>query len=121
MGRAAVSFANGTVNQNVEPAPGELSTSIRPPMVSIRCRAVDSPRPTPEKRRVLPASICENFSNSSRRSSSEMPMPVSRTSKRTTRCVCVSVCSVTRSVTFPCSVNLTAFSIRFVTTCRSLD
>ena len=45
--RLAEAFENGSENQNVDPTPGVLSTSINPPIVSTTCRAVASPRPTP--------------------------------------------------------------------------
>ena len=73
------------MNQNVLPLPGSLSTPISPPISSTSRLQIASPRPVPPKRRLVEASAWENASNRRPSCSSVIPMPVSRTSKRTTR------------------------------------
>ena len=45
-----------TVNQNIDPCPGVLSTPIAPPISSESCLAIASPRPVPPCVRVVEAS-----------------------------------------------------------------
>ena len=69
-------------NQNVDPAPGVLSTPIRPPINSTRRLEIARPRPVPPYFRVVEASAWLNSVNSRVRASSPMPIPVSVTAIR---------------------------------------
>ncbi len=53
---ASGSSANFTVNQNVEPFPGTLSTSISPPISSTNWREIVNPSPVPPKCRAVESS-----------------------------------------------------------------
>ena len=59
-----VGLASGTVNQNVLPSPGLLSTPISPPISSTSRCEIASPRPVPPYRRVVEPSACVNGSKS---------------------------------------------------------
>ena len=72
-------FAKSTVNQNVDPSPGLLSTPIWPPMSSTNCLEIASPSPVPPYLRVMEPSACTKGWKSPRTASSPMPMPVSDT------------------------------------------
>ena len=65
-GSAAGIGASGSCssNQNVEPAPGVLSTPIRPPISSTRRLEIARPRPVPPYWRVVEASAWVNSVNS---------------------------------------------------------
>ena len=78
--------AQGTVNQNVVPTPGVLSTPMCPPSSSTIRREIARPRPVPPNRLVVEASACVKASNSLACACGEMPMPVSLTSTRSTAC-----------------------------------
>ena len=54
-------------NQNVEPAPGVLSTPIRPPISSTSCLEIARPRPVPPYLRVVEASAWRERSEEPRR------------------------------------------------------
>ena len=112
-------LANCAVNQKVEPTPGSLATPISPPMSCTRRRQMDRPRPVPPNRRVVEASACVNASNNTSSLSAAMPMPVSRTSKRTVASASPSSTRLTDTATSPLSVNLMALPTRLVRTCRS--
>src|SRR6266850_4927269 len=96
----------GSVNENVLPLPGLLSSEIRPPCSSTKRFVRVSPSPVPSRERSRPT--CRNSSNTPAWSSAAMPIPVSRTSMRT--------CSFSRdartSTRPPSGVNLAAFESR---------
>ena len=73
------------MNQKVLPLPGSLSTPTSPPISCASRRVMASPRPVPPYLRVVEASACSKASNSRGSFSGAMPMPVSCTSKRTSR------------------------------------
>ena len=80
--------SSASSNQKVEPSSSRLSTPTRPPISSASSLTIARPRPLPPWRRVLDASTWVNASNTESNWSSAMPMPVSRTSKRSrTPCV----------------------------------
>ena len=120
-GRPARSpISSGTSNQNRLPAPGALSTPMAPPIASTSRLQIASPRPVPPYRRVVDASAWLNGSNSAACRSGGMPMPVSRTSKRSTRAVRPRRWrAATRDPATPPSVNLSALPSRLNSTCRS--
>ena len=51
---------SGSVNQNVLPSPGSLSTPSVPPMAVTNWREMARPRPVPPNLRVVEESACEN-------------------------------------------------------------
>ena len=53
-------WSSRSVNQNVEPTPGELVTPISPPIRCTSCRQIARPSPVPPCSRVVDASTCEN-------------------------------------------------------------
>src|SRR5262245_49012435 len=57
---AAVDFARRTENQKQLPLPGLLCTPIEPPIRSINCWQMASPRPVPPYLRVVEESACVN-------------------------------------------------------------
>lgn len=63
-----------------EPSPGRLSTEIVPPIRSTSPLAMLSPRPVPSTR--VASLLREKGSNIEARNSSDIPIPVSRTTKR---------------------------------------
>ena len=112
-------LSSATSNQNVEPLPGVESTPMRPPIRVMMRLQIASPRPVPPKVRVVEASACEKAWNSCSAASVEMPMPVSRTSKRSWLRVRVSPRRLMCTLTLPRSVNLIALLTRLVSTWRS--
>ena len=70
-------LARGTMNQNVLPRPGVLSTPISPDISSIRRFEMARPRPVPPYLRAVEASACEKGWNRRWRASGAMPIPVS--------------------------------------------
>src|SRR6266850_1297590 len=71
----------GSVNENVLPLPGVLSSEIRPPCSSTKRFVRVSPSPVPSRERSRPT--CRNSSNTPAWSSGAIPMPLSLTSMRT--------------------------------------
>ena len=116
--RSPMTFISGASNQNVEPRPTSDTTSMRPPIRSTMRRQIARPSPVPPYRRVVEASAWLKEWNRRWRASSSMPMPVSRTSKRSRCCAAVSPSRRTTSVTEPRSVNLMALPTRLVSTWR---
>src|SRR5581483_9519800 len=72
---------NCATKRKVAPAPGSLSTHIRPPIRDTSCEQMVSPSPVPPYFRVDDVSACENASKIVACLSSEIPMPVSATEK----------------------------------------
>ncbi|MNQ90313.1 hypothetical protein D3C85_1056490 [compost metagenome] len=109
---AATATGNRTLKR--EPRPGTLSRLISPSRASTSWRVMASPRPVPPKRRLVEPSICWKAWNMRSCWSSDMPMPVSRTAKRSTsRSSAAAVgSSSTESSTSPCSVNFSALDSR---------
>ena len=114
---AAPLTAKGRVAQKVLPLPKELSTPISPPITSVSLREIASPSPVPPYRRVVEASACENDSKSLRWSAASIPIPVSRTSKRTRTFADSCSTSFTLMTTSPEGVNFTAFEARLSRIC----
>ncbi len=104
------------VKQKLAPAPGALSTVMRPPMRStMRCEMA-SPSPVPPCRRVAPPSACSNSWKMRACASGAIPMPVSRTRNVT---VSGALPGSTVTETPPVSVNFTALPARFISTWRN--
>ena len=84
LGRLAMATGSGSGSSNakVEPRPRSLSTQMRPPIVSTRWREMLRPSPAPPPRRANDPSSCTNGRNSRPSLSAGMPMPLSRTEKR---------------------------------------
>ena len=91
---------------------------MRPPIRSTMRWQIARPRPVPPYRRVVDASACVNAWNRRDCASAAMPMPVSRTSKRSWCCAVVSPTRRTLIEIEPRSVNFTALLIRLVSTWR---
>ena len=72
----------GSTMRNVEPRPISLVTSMRPPCIATRRRAMASPRPVPA-RRVRASRDCQYSWKIASCSSGAMPGPVSATSTAT--------------------------------------
>ena len=81
-GGAATALFRRSSSQKVEPSSIRLSTPTRPPISSASSLTIARPRPLPPWRRVLEASTWVKASNTESNWSGAMPMPVSRTSKR---------------------------------------
>ena len=111
-------LSSGTSNQKVAPRPGSDSTPMVPPIKSMIRLQITSPRPVPPYSRVVDASAWANARNRLPMLSLLMPMPESRTSKRSSCWVLFSPLRVTTTVTVPRSVNLSALLIRLVSTWR---
>ncbi len=75
--------SSGSVNQNVDPWPRNAGHADWPSISSTSCLTIARPRPVPPNRRVVESSAWMNGSNICSSRSASMPMPVSRTSKRT--------------------------------------
>ena len=120
-GGAATAFVSatgsGSVTRTSVPSPRRLRSSIVPPMRRVSCRLIESPRPVPPKRLVVSALACVNASKTRSCSSAVMPMPVSRTSRRSTFSFGRDSTSRTRMETSPRGVNLIALFTRFPITC----
>ncbi len=108
-----------TLKWNVLPMPFSLSTSISPPIISTSFLLMLNPRPVPPYFRVVELSACENAVKSRAVSSGSMPIPVSRTEKCRTVPSARRSPGLTESSISPRSVNLTAFDMRFRSTCPS--
>ena len=118
VGMSPCTLSSGISNQNVEPWPASDSTPMLPPIrVTMRWQ-ITRPRPVPPYRRVVDASAWLKAWN--RRSCADlpMPMPVSRTSKRSRCWAAVSRRRLALTVTLPRSVNFTALLIRLLSTWR---
>ena len=109
--------SKGTSNQKVLPAPGRLTAPIAPPILSTRRLQMARPSPVPPKRRVMLASAWANGWKRPARVSGAMPIPVSRTAKRSRTRSAVTSRRVTRTWISPRSVNLMALPIRLTRTC----
>ena len=118
-GKAIVAGAKEIVNQNTLPLPGVLRMPISPPIIATRSLEMVSPRPVPPNFRVVEASAWANGVNNFAMFSSVKPTPVSSTSNLTIICPLGAGSSVTRTHTWPCSVNLIALPTRFRMICRS--
>ena len=120
--RAAPSTAapSATVNQNVLPRPGSLSTPIAPPISSdelLGDRQAEARAAVAARGR---ASACEKDWNSRACASGAMPMPVSATSKRSrTPPSSAGLAPHPHRRPRPRSVNLMALPTRLISTCRS--
>ena len=101
------------------PFPRSLSRSIIPPIASTRRATIDSPRPVPPNRRDRVPSACSNGSKIRPCFVTSMPMPVSRTSKRTRRSLPSGVSHHTLTTISPEAVNLMALPRRFTRIWRS--
>ena len=118
----------GTRRVNVLPRPRSLVAVIWPPSSALTWLAIDSPSPVPPYRRLSVPSPCWNAPKMTARFSGAMPIPVSTTENTSSgsppRPSAAGV-ALTRSVTRPRSVNLTALESRFPTTwrrrCRSVS
>ena len=96
--------------------PGSLSISSRPCMTRTSSSVRARPRPTPSNERSSPVSACQNGSSARSSCSSSMPIPVSRTLRRTPP----SSVGVRSSVTEPpAGVNFTALPSRLIRICFS--
>ena len=71
-----------TVNQNLLPRPGSLSTPISPPIRPTSSFAIASPSPVPPYSRVVELWACAKGSKMRACCSGLIPIPVSATSKR---------------------------------------
>ena len=106
-----------TVALKVLPSPGMPLATMSPPSARANLRLMVRPRPVPPKRRWTLLSACTKGSKISAALSGAMPMPVSRTSKRSSA-GSFEASSERVTVTLPCSVNLIALPIRLVSTWR---
>ena len=77
--RATIS---GSSNVKMLPSPTRLVAASAPSSNRVSCWEMQSPSPVPPKSRVIELSACMNGSNSRAMTGSAMPMPVSRTAKR---------------------------------------
>ena len=109
----------GTSSQNSEPRPCSLTTPICPFMSLANCAQMASPRPVPPYLRVVDTSTCANFSNKEPSLSEGMPIPVSRTERRSRMLSPARDSSETRTSTPPSWVNLMALPKRFSRIWRS--
>ena len=112
-------FCSLTVNQNVEPSRGTLSTPISPPMSSTSCLLIASPRPVPPYRRVVEPSSWEKQSKIIDWLERLIPTPLSSTSNLISSDADDSLKTENRATTSPLSVNFTALPMRFTRTWRS--
>ncbi len=90
---------------------------MAPPISVASRREMASPRPVPPKRRVIDASACENGANMRCSRAGSMPMPVSRTTKRSWAWPASRPASSTSTDTVPTSVNLMALPTRLTRIC----
>ena len=100
---------------NVEPIAYLLSTSSLLFIMARSLQTIEIPRPVPSIWRLRFSSIRLKDSKSLPRSSSLIPIPVSATSKRSLTSPSVAPLFLTRRVTLPVSVYLTALVRRFNT------
>src|ERR1700730_12944297 len=109
--------AAGTVNQNVDPAPGVLLTPIAPPCASVKSLLMYRPRPTPLGPRRPPGGGGSrvNFSNTRGWSPGAIPGPWSVTA---TRSMPLSAATVTVSGS-PGTENLQALATMLVRICHT--
>ncbi len=103
----------GSVSVKVEPTPGSLSTSTSPPMSVASRREMARPSPVPPKRRVVELSAWLNSVNSRAMPAASMPMPESRTARRSRGGPAASACIVASIRTKPLAVNFSALPTRF--------
>ena len=111
-------FDSGSVNQKVAPWPSSLCTPISPPMLSMSCLQIESPRPVPPNLRVVEASAWANAWKRCFCAAGAIPMPLSRMRKLSCATDSVSLCSSTRRETSPRLVNLIPLPSRLVSTWR---
>ncbi len=78
----ATAVSARTVNQNVDPSPGTLSTPTSPPISAASFLEMERPSPVPPYCRVVLLSACSKLLNSRAICSSVSPMPVSFTANR---------------------------------------
>jgi len=108
-----------TTKENSEPSPGRLSTATSPPISSTRRREMTRPSPVPPYCRVIDASACWKLWNSRASCASSMPMPVSRTEKRSTTSLSPFSTTATRITISPRSVNFSALLAKLASTWRT--
>ena len=118
-GLGTATTSSGSVKKNSEPRPTSLCTPSSPPMSRTRRREIARPSPVPPYLRVVDASAWPNSSKIAARLSAGIPMPVSRTAKRTSARFPSRPAGDTDTTTSPCGVNLMALPTRFVSTCRT--
>ncbi len=116
--RSPMTLSSGISNQNVEPRPGSDSTPMRPPIRSMMRLQIARPKPVPPYSRVVEASACAKERNRRACWSGAMPIPVSRTWKRSRCWARVSPRRRSWMSTLPRSVNLMALPIRLPSTWR---
>ena len=90
-----------TVNQKVDPLPGVLVTPMSPSIMEVNCLEIANPNPVPPYLRVVEPSAWLNALNKRACASSETPIPVSLTSKRTTTWASSSLSLETSTKTSP--------------------
>ena len=112
-------FSSGMSNQKVEPRPGCESTPMVPPIRSTMRLQMTRPRPVPPYRRVVELSAWLKGWNRRCTLAAAMPMPVSRTSKRSSCWLRVSPRRITCRLIEPRSVNFSALLMRLLRICRS--
>ena len=115
---AASPEANAISNQKRLPMPARLSTPIRPPIASTRRLQIARPSPEPPNRRRTDPSAWANGRKRIACCEGGMPMPVSRTSKRSRTDPAGAGSRATVTATRPCSVNLSALPTRLSSTWR---
>src|ERR1700722_5558494 len=115
----ALARRNDTVKVKVVPPPRRCATTMSPPIARASAFTDDNPRPAPPKREAMLTLACENGRNRRLISCSVRPIPLSETAKATPILPFVPRTDLTASATPPCSVNLTALSIRFSSAARS--
>ena len=115
----AGSSCSGTVKLNSLPWPWRLCRRSEPPIRLTSWRQMVRPRPVPPKRRVVDVSAWEKAEKIVSCTSGAMPMPVSRTLKRSTAASPSRLSSELNSSTVPCAVNLMALLVRLTSTCSS--
>ena len=117
-GMSPCTLSSGISNQKSVPRPVSEDTPMRPPINSTMRLQIARPRPVPPYRRVVEASAWLKAVNSRSTASGRMPMPVSRTSKRSWCCAADSPMRWTCTDTEPFSVNFTALLIKLPSTWR---
>ena len=110
-------FSTRTVKRKVDPTPISLSTPISPPIIWTSCFAMLRPRPVPPNRLVVDASACEKESKILDLASGDIPMPVSRTSKRSGSQSPSSRAGAHSTAISPECVNFTALPMRLIRIC----
>ena len=112
----------GSVNQNVLPSPGSLSTPMLPPIASTSCREMARPRPVPPNLRVVDESAWEKASKSRsgrRRLDADTGVGDLEPDDHAVVGPVLELGAAARPRRR--SVNFTAFEARFSSTCRSRD